>query len=341
MSAIKILLDHPFPYGEEALVHPDFNVKQVAFPRYLPTSLRHYYHALDLYRQSFKADVIIGNRRTVLLLGLLFLFYKPSGISLIGYELIFNFKDNLRNKAVITLWKRAARKIDRMVVHTQGEVAYLAQKFATSEDKFAFIPFYTEEEAYVGPIPDGYIFSAGRMERDFITLLKAVCGLDIPVVIVADSTQQAVLEEYSTPHTRFFFNIPKEKYLSLLREARLVVISLKKGLSSRGQVVFLESMKYGKPAICSEVGGIAEYVEDGQTGWLVAPEDPEQLRELIQQYFHDTEALQAVGQRAYQERAHRYSPEAFHESYHEMIKEVYQQQHNAKSNHVAVDTNRR
>ena len=338
MPAIKIRIDHFFPYGNEALTHPDFSVKQTAFPKWLPRPLRHYYHALQLYRQSFGADVTIGNRRTVLLLGLLYCFYKPKGVALIGYEIIFNFKDNLKNKAVVSLWKQAVRKIDRMVVHTQGEVAYLAQRFATSENKFAFIPFYTEEEAYLGPTPDGYVFSAGRMERDFVTLLKALKDSDTPVVIVASPTQRTLLEAYATPHTRFFFDISKQAYLSLLREARLVVISLKNGPSSRGQVVFLEAMKYGKPAICSKVGGIAEYVEDGQTGWLVAPEDPEQLRELIQQYFHNTEALQAVGQRAHQKRSSRYSPEAFHKSYHAIVKKVYQQKHKVKGNNVVVDT---
>ena len=338
MPTIKIRTDHFFPYGNEALDHPGFSVKQVTLLKFLPRPLQHYYHALDLYRHSFEADVIIGNRRTVLLLGLLYCLYKPKGIALIGYEIIFNFKDNLKNKAVVSLWKQAVRKIDRMVVHTQGEVAYLAQRFATSENKFAFIPFYTEEETYLGPTPDGYVFSAGRMERDFITLLKSLKDSDIPVVIVASRAQQIILEAYATPHTRFFFDIPKQEYLSMLREARLVVISLKNGPSSRGQVVFLEAMKYGKPAICSKVGGIAEYVEDGQTGWLVAPEDPERLRELIQQYFHDTEALQAVGQRAHQKRSSRYSPEAFHQSYHAIIQEVYQQKHNVKGSNVAVNT---
>jgi glycosyltransferase involved in cell wall biosynthesis len=43
----------------------------------------------------------------------------------------------------------------------------------------------------------------------------------------------------------------------------------------------LEAMSASKPAVCTAIGGLPELVEDGVTGHLVAPRDPEGLAEGI------------------------------------------------------------
>ncbi len=324
MKKIKLIADHIFPYTLDAFSTPRIRAERVHRKKSLPGTLDYLRATAYLFYRSFTIDVILGNRRVTLLLGLLFSFYKPRNVSLVGYEIIFNFKDTSRTKWVIAFWKRALKKVDALVVHTPQEVDYYARVFAVSPQKFRFLPFHVTGEAFVGPSPDGYVFSAGRMERDFITLLQALKETDIPVVIVADSAQRSVLEQHATPNTQLHFNIPKEKYLALLRGARLVVISLKDGTSSRGQVVYLETIRYGKPAICSRVGGIVDYVDHERTGWLVPPEDPEQLKIAIESCFSDSEALQEIGRNAYQEQQTRFSPAAFHQGYHQIIEELYE-----------------
>ena len=324
MKKIKLIADHIFPYTLDAFSTPRIRAERVHRKKWLPGAVDYLRVAAYLYCRSFTSDVILGNRRVTLLLGLLFTLYKPRRVSLIGYEIIFNFKDTARTKWVIAFWKLAVKNIDLMVVHTPQEVSYYAEIFGVPTQKFRFVPFYVEGTEFIGPASDGYVFSAGRMERDFITLLQALKETDIPVVIVADSAQQSVLEQHATPNTQLHFNIPKEKYLALLRGARLVVISLKDGTSSRGQVVYLETIRYGKPAICSRVEGIADYVDHERTGWLVPPEDPEQLKIAIESCFSDSEALQEIGQNAYQEQQTRFSPAAFHQGYHRIIEKLYQ-----------------
>lgn len=46
-------------------------------------------------------------------------------------------------------------------------------------------------------------------------------------------------------------------------------------------MVVLEAMALGTPVIASRVGGIAEVIEDGKTGWLVQPEHPEELANVL------------------------------------------------------------
>jgi glycosyltransferase involved in cell wall biosynthesis len=62
-------------------------------------------------------------------------------------------------------------------------------------------------------------------------------------------------------------------------------------------LVLLESMACGTPVICTEVGGMPEFVEDGVTGFVVPPNDPAALRERVSYLLRNPAAAVAMGQR--------------------------------------------
>ena len=327
MTPIKLIVDHHFPYEVMAFNTASMWGKKVVPPVWLPSWLAPHFHIIQLYRMSFSVNIILGNRRTTLLLGLLFQIHKPKCVSLIGYEMVFNFnRTTVRTKLVIALWKIAVRQVDRLVIQSEEEKAYLVQLFNILPHRLRTVPFLSEKEPFVGPCPEGYVFSAGRMERDFVTLLEAVKHTDLPTVIVADETQREVLLPLATPNVQLLFNISKARYLSLLKQARMVIVSLKAGPVSRGQVVLLEAMRYGKPVVYTRTTGAEEYITHGSTGWLVAPASPEQLQELLLTYFPDLSTLKAIGRGAYEEQRRRFSPEVFYKNYHQAIWEVYGQE---------------
>lgn len=64
--------------------------------------------------------------------------------------------------------------------------------------------------------------------------------------------------------------------------------------------VLLHALTYGKPVVASSVGGIPEWIEDGENGLLVPPMDPEQLGKAIYRIFTDEKLFVSLGRSAYE-----------------------------------------
>jgi glycosyltransferase involved in cell wall biosynthesis len=65
-------------------------------------------------------------------------------------------------------------------------------------------------------------------------------------------------------------------------------------------LVLLESMGCGTPVICTDVGGMPEIVEDGVTGFIVPPNDPQTLGNRINYLIKNPEIAFEMGQRGRQ-----------------------------------------
>lgn len=97
----------------------------------------------------------------------------------------------------------------------------------------------------------------------------------------------------------------------------LVLASFGEGLP----VVIMEAMAMGRPIVSTDVGGIAELVVDGDTGWLVPPGNPERLAEAMRSVLEAPDAeLVAMGQRG------RQRVQAMHDSRKEAarLKELFE-----------------
>jgi glycosyltransferase involved in cell wall biosynthesis len=66
-------------------------------------------------------------------------------------------------------------------------------------------------------------------------------------------------------------------------------------------LAILEAMAMGKPVIATEVGGVKEILKDGETGFLVPPQDPEALSERIIYLLRNEDEARQLGIRAREE----------------------------------------
>jgi glycosyltransferase involved in cell wall biosynthesis len=67
----------------------------------------------------------------------------------------------------------------------------------------------------------------------------------------------------------------------------------------------LDAMALGKPVVATRTGGIPEVVQDGITGLLVPPRDPQALADALRYLLHHPERRQAFG-RAGRQRVEQY-----------------------------------
>lgn len=82
--------------------------------------------------------------------------------------------------------------------------------------------------------------------------------------------------------------------------------------------VCMEAMSAGRPVIGTNVGGIPEIIDDGVNGYLVEPENPEQIADKVIQLFSEEKLLKELGRNA------RKKAEDFNiEQYVENLEKIY------------------
>ena len=80
-----------------------------------------------------------------------------------------------------------------------------------------------------------------------------------------------------TVQTEFAFLSP-ERYTAYLARAAVLVQPYQRGSQSGNTV---EAYRFGVPVVCTRVGGLPEMVEDGRTGAVAEPMDPQSLASAI------------------------------------------------------------
>lgn len=91
--------------------------------------------------------------------------------------------------------------------------------------------------------------------------------------------------------------------------SRCAVFCLPATIDSRGEteglgVVLIEAMSHGKPVVASDLGGIPDAVENGETGLLIPHDDPEILARALLRVIEDENLARRLGEGG-RERAKR------------------------------------
>ncbi|MBF8272642.1 MAG: hypothetical protein HW380_1747 [Magnetococcales bacterium] len=81
-------------------------------------------------------------------------------------------------------------------------------------------------------------------------------------------------------------------------------------------LTILEAMATGLPVVATRVGGVADLVQEGHTGTLVPPSDPEALAQAILRHLHDPQWSKNLGVAGRKRVMALHSLESMVESYH-------------------------
>ncbi len=195
--------------------------------------------------------------------------------------------------------------IDIFLVYATWQQQFIQRRWKVSPARVVFTPFMVDADFFA---PDTVtpnltarpmICSVGLESRDYPTLIQAVRGLDIQVVIAAaspwarqsDSTQGQDIPENVTVQ-RF----SQYELRQLYADSRFVVMPLLNVNYQAGITAILEAMAMGRAVICSRTPGQTDVVIDGETGMYVPPGDPDALRAAIMHLINHPDQAARMGQ---------------------------------------------
>jgi len=167
-----------------------------------------------------------------------------------------------------------------------------------------------------GPRTDGgdYALFVGRIaeEKGVRTLLRAWRSLrDIPLKVVGDGPlgeeMRAFIDAEKLATVEFLGARPHEEVVARIKGAQFLIFP-SEWYETFGRVV-IEAFACGVPVLASRLGAMTEIVEDGSTGLLFHPGDPEDLAAKVRWASENSAAMRSMGKSARKEYEEKYTPD--------------------------------
>lgn len=201
------------------------------------------------------------------------------------------------------LWRlgRLQRRFADVICVSRAQADYAVHELGVPAEAAHFVHDKVDQRFFRPQRAPGedFILAVGKEQRDYETLLRAVAGTGLRLVVVASSpwaTDQA--EMTAGAEITVLRQIPYLRLRELYAEARLVVVPLRPVAYAAGVNALLEAMAMGKAVVASATEGLEGYVRDGETGLLVPPGDAGALREAVLTCWGDAARRRSLGEAA-------------------------------------------
>lgn len=172
------------------------------------------------------------------------------------------------------------------------------EKFKPSENK-------KMSKSKLGIAPDSFIIGmVGRLDpvKDHETLFKAFScfskknkNKEVILMVVGTGSQEEKLKVFSEKlniQDKVIFSGDRENVYQLYQCMDVYVLSsIAEGISN----TILEAMACSLPIIATKVGGTPELVDDGKTGFLIAPGQYDDLSRKLSFYFNNSSLIEQHG----------------------------------------------
>lgn len=197
---------------------------------------------------------------------------------------------------------RLARQVDVYVTYCTRQSELIRDELGVPESDIVLSTFMVDTAFFARERATGQrrrmICSAGLERRDYPTLLDAVDGLDVEVVIAAaspwshqsDSTAGRALPSNVQIRRLTLFEL-RQLYV----EAAFVVMPLVEVDFQAGITTILEAMSMELAVVCTRTRGQTDTIVDGETGVYVPPADADALRAAITRLLDDPQDAARLG----------------------------------------------
>lgn len=202
--------------------------------------------------------------------------------------------------------------IDRYFVYSTWQKQFIESRWPVAPERVVFTPFMVDSHFFAPQQAGGasnllglkdekrpILCAVGLEFRDYPTLLQAVDGLDLLVVVAAASPWSKRKDSTAgqeIPANVIVHRFSQYELRDLYALSHFMVMPLYDVNFQAGVTALLEAMAMGKAVICSRTPGQTDVVVEGETGLYVPPEDAEALREAILYLWHHPQEAKRMGQ---------------------------------------------
>ncbi|HUI03276.1 MAG TPA: glycosyltransferase family 4 protein [Acidimicrobiales bacterium] len=204
---------------------------------------------------------------------------------------------------------RVARRLPRIVTVSESSKRDIAEQMGVELSRMTVVPVGVDHTVF-RPRPDrprvpGRIMVTSSSDvpmKGLVPLLEAVAKLrterDVELVVIGRPTEggrvaRTIDRLGLAPAVRCVSGISDDELAGLYAEAEVAVVpSLYEGFS----LPAIEAMACGVPLVATTGGALPEVVgEDGETGLLVTPDDPEALAHAVRRILDDPDLASRLG----------------------------------------------
>lgn len=202
---------------------------------------------------------------------------------------------------------RFLRYFSNIICVSQSQVRHAITRLGLPKSNVHFVydkidqRFYDPSVDSVESSGNGYILAVGKEQRDYQTLLRAVKGSNLSLIVVASSPwSSSQVEMQDLQNVSVLSNIPYAQLRDLYAGARLVVVPLLDVDYAAGANGLVEAMAMARPIIITRTHGLADYVVHNESAHLVEAGNVAELRDALQTLWHNPSASERLGANARQ-----------------------------------------
>lgn len=198
----------------------------------------------------------------------------------------------------IALLKMAIPGIDYFCCTSTEEERIYSKLFKIPRERIIFLPLAESSASFDNPVYSiqDYIFSYGKSDRDFDTLIQSVANLNIKTYILSS---KYVPKCPFPENIRILRNyVSDQEMIKWIGSSRIVVIPLKDYRIAAGQISMLETMAIGRPLIITDNMATREYATNDKTALFYTAGNAAELSELIQYLWNNPELAEDIGKQA-------------------------------------------
>jgi glycosyltransferase involved in cell wall biosynthesis len=200
----------------------------------------------------------------------------------------------------LTLLKLSIPGIDYFCCTSTEEEAIYNRMFNIPRSQIFFLPLVESSSNFEEPNhpQKDHIFSFGKSDRDFDTLIRSVTPLNIKTYILSQKYKPKVSVPENVYIMREYFS--EREMVQWIASSRMVVIPLNDYRISAGQISMLEVMALARPLIITENMATKEYAAHQRSALFFKAGNDRELADHILYLWNHRETAEQMGQQARQ-----------------------------------------